>query len=469
MKDRVPTPGKEGRVKLTFDDDTIQYAKIEMADEPTQEGTPLNKATLLSDETAALLGLPDTATPDDVFKRLAAIPKGYGRVVLTFQDSEGPVPMVITSLYDNQVGDVKVSDVDGVYSIDLPPGTKTFQITWPIGYGNVTASYSVTVTEGQVTTKTYTGARSTADRSVTASGFVAVAAHIGAVDIQAIGGGGSGASLVSCSSHNSSQSAANCAASGGAGGKLALLKNTQAAHILYVEIGAGGAAASSVTDGSITGSSYNGGNAGGTTTVKNALTGASLLTAPGGGGGLYKTGSGYTSSYGAKGVDGGSGSGAAYVKGTNTTSGTLTVIAGTIGTNGGNGGAASTVSGGTGQGTSTRDWQETSGTLNCPAGGSAAAFLYIRIEYDDDDDPYDVPIRATAVSAEVSGASNAKAVVYSDNGSSSSPVTHTLAATTGSAVGGGGGAAIGLGGQYTKFTVTSGAGKAGGVKIRAAS
>ena len=54
MTDRVPTPGKEGRVKLTFDDESVQYAKIEMADEPTQEGTPLNKATLLSDETAAL-------------------------------------------------------------------------------------------------------------------------------------------------------------------------------------------------------------------------------------------------------------------------------------------------------------------------------------------------------------------------------------------------------------------------------
>ena len=53
MTDRVPTPGKEGRVKLTFDDESVQYAKIEMADEPTQKGTPLNKATLLSDETAA--------------------------------------------------------------------------------------------------------------------------------------------------------------------------------------------------------------------------------------------------------------------------------------------------------------------------------------------------------------------------------------------------------------------------------
>lgn len=69
MTDRVPTPGKEGRVKLTFDDESVQYAKIEMADEPTQEGTPLNKTTLLSDSTAEILGFgaDDDPTVNDAF------------------------------------------------------------------------------------------------------------------------------------------------------------------------------------------------------------------------------------------------------------------------------------------------------------------------------------------------------------------------------------------------------------------
>lgn len=46
MKDRVPT--QPGRVKLTHADGTSEYAMLERADEPTQTGTPINKATLFS-------------------------------------------------------------------------------------------------------------------------------------------------------------------------------------------------------------------------------------------------------------------------------------------------------------------------------------------------------------------------------------------------------------------------------------
>lgn len=38
----------------------------------TEEGTMINKATLLSDETAELLGLPNTAVPDDAFGALGS-------------------------------------------------------------------------------------------------------------------------------------------------------------------------------------------------------------------------------------------------------------------------------------------------------------------------------------------------------------------------------------------------------------
>lgn len=46
MKDRVPT--QPGRVKVTHTDGSIEYVTIERADNPTQEGTPLNKATLFT-------------------------------------------------------------------------------------------------------------------------------------------------------------------------------------------------------------------------------------------------------------------------------------------------------------------------------------------------------------------------------------------------------------------------------------
>jgi hypothetical protein len=70
MKDRTPT--KPNRVKLTRDNGTSEYVKWERADEPVAEGTPINKATLLTDETAYLLELKKAdPTPDDAFSQIA--------------------------------------------------------------------------------------------------------------------------------------------------------------------------------------------------------------------------------------------------------------------------------------------------------------------------------------------------------------------------------------------------------------
>ena len=68
MKDRIPT--YPGRVKLTQVSGNIY--DLERADQPSEAGTPLNKASLLKDATAALFGLTDTAVPDDVFALIAS-------------------------------------------------------------------------------------------------------------------------------------------------------------------------------------------------------------------------------------------------------------------------------------------------------------------------------------------------------------------------------------------------------------
>lgn len=71
MYDRVPT--KPGRMKITPEDgSTPFFATVEMADEPSVVGTPLNKATFLSDETAALFGLGAEAVPDDVLQSIVS-------------------------------------------------------------------------------------------------------------------------------------------------------------------------------------------------------------------------------------------------------------------------------------------------------------------------------------------------------------------------------------------------------------
>ena len=65
MQDRVPV--NPGRVLITPEDGSpAYYATMTRADNPTQLGTPLNKANLLKDNTAALFGFENDAVPDEI-------------------------------------------------------------------------------------------------------------------------------------------------------------------------------------------------------------------------------------------------------------------------------------------------------------------------------------------------------------------------------------------------------------------
>ena len=75
MQDRVPV--NPGRVLITPENGgAAYYATMTRADNPTQEGTPLNKNTLLKDTTAALFGLDASAVPDDVFNAVKGLLDG---------------------------------------------------------------------------------------------------------------------------------------------------------------------------------------------------------------------------------------------------------------------------------------------------------------------------------------------------------------------------------------------------------
>lgn len=68
MQDR--TPRYPGRVKLVPVSGQPNVYDMSRADSPTQDGTPINKATLLTDATAAIFGLGANATPNDVFAEI---------------------------------------------------------------------------------------------------------------------------------------------------------------------------------------------------------------------------------------------------------------------------------------------------------------------------------------------------------------------------------------------------------------
>lgn len=74
MKDRQPT--RPGRVKISPESGEAFYAVMEMADEPTEVGTPPTKANLLKDTTAALFGGDENMVPDDALVALKTLIDG---------------------------------------------------------------------------------------------------------------------------------------------------------------------------------------------------------------------------------------------------------------------------------------------------------------------------------------------------------------------------------------------------------
>ena len=77
MQDRIPL--YPGRVKMTPVAGQANTFDMVRADDPTQAGTPLNKATLLKDATAALYGLGASAVPDDVLAELGKYKQHWWR------------------------------------------------------------------------------------------------------------------------------------------------------------------------------------------------------------------------------------------------------------------------------------------------------------------------------------------------------------------------------------------------------
>jgi hypothetical protein len=70
MKDR--NAANPNRYLVTPETGSPYYATIQRADNPTEEGTPYNKISVLRDATATALGLTAAAVPDDAFNAVAA-------------------------------------------------------------------------------------------------------------------------------------------------------------------------------------------------------------------------------------------------------------------------------------------------------------------------------------------------------------------------------------------------------------
>lgn len=283
MQDRTPTPGQEGRVLITPENGSPYYAKIEMADNPTQPGTPLNKATLLTDETEqAIWGNTSDRTVDDALKILSDV--AYGRVSilnLTVLDTSGnPIPDVAVALDTTpNIVDGPLTDENGTLTINTSGGSHTVNLAYPLGYSAETGSQAIEVSGVRNLTVQAVSRKNTSEIFTFSSSKrnFRIARFLSPIQICLFGGGGSG--CVMCANKDDS----SCGGQAGAGGYTLTQNNVDiAGKLISVFIGAGGGGSSM----SFSYGSGRRGNSGGTTSIN---VGGTVYSAKGGGGGDYHT------------------------------------------------------------------------------------------------------------------------------------------------------------------------------------
>lgn len=431
MRDRVPTPGKENRVKITQDSSTAIEGVLAYADDATQEGSPYTKGNVLPDEVCDLMSLDhNSSEPRDAFCYLALMQASvYGKIVVTVTSNGLPMVGINFTIGNHSV----TTNSQGQASVIVSPGnyTATFSNTLDLIFSP--ASMQVTATKGKINYYSVTASEaSITQQTFTSSTSISFSSRVSDFDVFCVGGGGSGGAA--CGMRASSSHRCYCGACGGAGGYTATAKNiANTGNVIRIVVGAGGASVTSQINRNDVSTALGigeNGQSGGESYVQ--INANKVCSAAGGEGGNGACSYDYVY---APGANGGSGSGSA--------SG---YPVGSSGYNGSDGGDSGGNAGGTGQGTTTRAFGESSGTQYSPAGRSAF-------------------VSTSGNRSEGAGGTGAgePEALYGSSESLSA------AATQGSVAGAGGGACAisnSLTSSEAHFTSRSGAGRAGLVIIR---
>lgn len=320
MRDRVPSPGKENRVRITQDNGQIVEGVLSYADDATQEGSAYNKANVLPDDVCILLGIdPFTSEPKDAW---FGVMQALGYAILSIKAVEmdgtpltdfkvaGLTGVLEDKTYTDSNGEIWLIIQEGTYTLSVPDADCIDAKIPPQEVAVASGEQKQVVLQMQktgITTKQFTS-----------SEVVKFSGNLSGLDIFCVGGGGSGGY------------------GGGGGGYTRTILN--AAFTPYQECSVVVASGGSSTSNGI-------GMSGGSSSLLNCSAG-------GGSGG----GSSSDVYIGGNGGSGGGGGENAYDAGGN-------------GGSDGADGERGRRDGGSGQGTTTRAFGESGGTLYAGGGG----------------------------------------------------------------------------------------------------
>ena len=235
MQDRTPTPGQEGRALIAPEDGSqAYYAKISMADNPTQEGTPYDKLNVLQDVTCDAIGIPHTSTPNEAFLALALGIGKYGYVIhVQYPDGSPAEGFTLTGL-NAPDGSAAVTNANGDAVGVSTEQSVTVGIDSPyIDIQDV--SGQVVESTGILTEYTVTLEPISNYVTISNSSQIKLSPLVSTFDVCAVGGGGGGG--------GSPSSSGNKYGAGGGGGYVvnALGVQNKIGVPISVTIGSGGA------------------------------------------------------------------------------------------------------------------------------------------------------------------------------------------------------------------------------------
>ena len=191
-----------------------------------------------TDETIAMYGLNEHATPNTIFQKLA-MPYGYYGFDITVQLPDGtPVSGVVLNGLEDFKGNTAETDENGRCATAVSTET-TVTVTINNHVGIIDNTYTVNSTDEYAFTPNVITVQPDSDlRLITTSGEYRVVTS-SPVDLCALGGGGNGGT-----------GADDVGAGGGGGGGYIenLLETTLSSNILKISIGAGGGGSTTIAD-----------------------------------------------------------------------------------------------------------------------------------------------------------------------------------------------------------------------------